>query len=54
MVLVAAWVAELHVGTDETLLVAQQNHDLQRKTTEGTVIQLYRMNGLDEGNVLAS
>lgn len=28
MVLVAAWVAEVDVGADETLLVAQQDHDL--------------------------
>lgn len=29
VVLVTAWVAEVDVGADETLLVAQQDHDLQ-------------------------
>lgn len=31
MVLVATWVAEVYVGTDETLLVAQQDHNLCQK-----------------------
>lgn len=30
VVLVTAWVAEVDVGADETLLVAQQDHDLER------------------------
>lgn len=34
MVLVAAWVAEVYVGADETLLVAQQDHDLCREKGE--------------------
>lgn len=34
VVLVAAWVAEVYVGTDETLLVAQQDHNLCRERAE--------------------
>lgn len=34
VVLVAAWVAEVYVGADETLLVAQQDHNLCRERGE--------------------
>lgn len=34
MVLVTAWVAEVDVGANETLLVAQQDHDLCQERGE--------------------
>lgn len=37
MVLVTARVAEVDVGADEALLVAQQDHDLQRGKVKGIV-----------------
>lgn len=39
VVLVAAWVAEVYVGTDEALLVAQQDHNLCRERGEGGASQ---------------
>lgn len=40
VVLVAAWVAEVYVGADETLLVAQQDHNLCQERGEGRGVSI--------------
>lgn len=46
MVLVTARVAEVDVGADEALLVAQQDHDLQQSKVEGIVgVRLVSLGG---------
>lgn len=51
VVLVTARVAEVNVGADEALLVAQQDHDLQRGKAEETV---WTRLASPRGNMLSS